>query len=126
MHLAIWNTWGKQPNGEEWKKRLQPARQRKQNHTVYCPFQTAVVTSGNYEKFVEFLTVCDMLIAIDPRRTGIPATGLLSVTVLSDRQSWLTRSQPVFVKAKMLGLNRISTTFKIECIIIDAQGRFYL
>ena len=118
------NTWGKQPNGEEWKVAITNPLDKAKSYGLLPISNGAVVTSGNYEKFVEFNGVRYTHI-IDPR-TGIPATGLLSVTVFAPQGELADAlATSVFVMGKEVGLNRINQLPKIECIIIDAQGQVF-
>lgn len=118
------NTWGKQPNGEEWKVAITNPLDKAKSYGLLPISNGAVVTSGNYEKFVEFNGVRYTHI-IDPR-TGIPATGLLSVTVFAPQAELADAlATSVFVMGKDVGLNRINQLPKIECIIIDAQGQVF-
>jgi FAD:protein FMN transferase len=73
------STWGKQPNGKDWTIGVtNPAKTGKLIKVVKLK-QASVVTSGSYEKFVEFNGKRYSHI-INPK-TGYPATGLTSVTV---------------------------------------------
>jgi thiamine biosynthesis lipoprotein len=73
------STWGKQPNGKDWTIGItNPAKTGRLIKVVKLK-QGSVVTSGSYEKFVEFNGKRYSHI-INPK-TGYPATGLTSVTV---------------------------------------------
>ncbi|RNL56152.1 FAD:protein FMN transferase [Pedobacter jejuensis] len=74
------STWGKQPNGAKWLVAItNPINEEKILPTI--PIENeAIVTSGNYRKFVEFNGKRYSHI-INPK-TGYPATGLISVTVI--------------------------------------------
>ena len=83
---------------------------------------SAVVTSGNYEKYVNFNGKRYTHI-IDPR-TGYPSTGIISVTVFAPKAELADAlSTSVFVMGKQVGLDRINQLPKIECIIIDDTGK---
>src|SRR5680860_13640 len=75
------NTWGKQPNGEDWKVAITNPIDKNKAFGLLPITSGAVVTSGNYEKFVEFNGVRYTHI-IDPR-TGYPSTGIISATVFA-------------------------------------------
>ena len=95
------NTWGKQPSGEG-----------------------AVVTSGNYEKYVTFDGKRYSHI-IDPK-TGYPATGIISATVFAPKAELADAlATSVFVMGIETGLNRISQLPGVECIIIDENGEIH-
>lgn len=115
------NTWGKQPNGEEWKVAITNPMDKNKSFALLPISNGAVVTSGNYEKFVTFNDTRYSHI-IDPRN-GYPSTGIISVTVFSPKAELADAlATSVFVMGKEVGLNRINQLPNIECIIIDEQG----
>lgn len=115
------NTWGKQPNGMEWKVAITNPMDKSKAFALLPITNGAVVTSGNYEKRVTFNGVTYSHI-IDPR-TGYPATGLLSVTVFAPKAELADAlATAVFVMGKDAGLNRINQLPGVECIIVDDQG----
>ena len=73
------NTWGNQPDGSEWKVAITNPLNKNKAFALLPISNSAVATSGSYEKFVEFDGKKYTHI-IDPR-TGYPATGIISVTV---------------------------------------------
>lgn len=73
------STWGKQPNGEDWKIGITNPFKPEKLLAVVPLKDGAVTTSGNYEKYVVFNGKRYSHI-INPA-TGYPATGLCSVTV---------------------------------------------
>lgn len=114
-------TWGRQANGEEWKVAITNPLDKNKAFALLPITDGAVVTSGNYEKFVRFNGKRYAHI-IDPR-TGYPASGLLSVTVFAPKAELADAlATSVFVMGKAVGLNRIDQLPKIECIIIDEHG----
>ena len=115
------NTWGKQPNGEEWKVAITNPMNKNKVFALLPIFNAAVVTSGNYEKYVEFNGIRYTHI-IDPR-TGYPATGIISVTVFAPKAELADAlATSVFVMGIEAGLDRINQLPQIECIIIDNKG----
>lgn len=115
------NTWGKQPDGSEWKVAITNPMDKNKVFALLPITNGAVVTSGNYEKYVSFNGVRYTHI-IDPR-TGYPATGIISVTVFAPKAELADAlATSVFVMGKEVGLNRIEQLPKVECIIIDAEG----
>ncbi|MFT6998833.1 MAG: thiamine biosynthesis lipoprotein [Cryomorphaceae bacterium] len=115
------NTWGKQPNGTEWKVAITNPMNKDKVFALLPITDGAVVTSGNYEKYVEFDGTRYTHI-IDPR-TGYPATGIISVTVFAPNAELADAlATSVFVMGKEVGLDRINQLPKIECIIIDDLG----
>ncbi len=115
------NTWGKKPNGDEWKVAITNPLNKTKAFGLLPIRDGAVVTSGNYEKHVSFDGKRYSHI-IDPR-TGYPSTGIISVTVFAPKAELADAlATSVFVMGKEVGLNRINQLPKIECIIIDDQG----
>ncbi|MFK8006407.1 MAG: FAD:protein FMN transferase [Saprospiraceae bacterium] len=115
------NTWGKQPNGNEWKVAITNPLNKNKAFALLPITDGAVVTSGNYEKYVNFKGTRYSHI-IDPR-TGYPSSGIISVTVFAPKAELADAlATSVFVMGKEAGLDRINQLPKIECIIIDEQG----
>ena len=118
------NTWGKQPNGNTWKVAITNPMDKHKVFAVLPIKNGAVVTSGNYEKFVEF-NGKRLTHIIDPR-TGYPSSGLISVTVFAPKAELADAlATSVFVMGKDVGLSRINQMPKIECVIIDDQGNIF-
>ncbi|WP_276166310.1 FAD:protein FMN transferase [Zobellia alginiliquefaciens] len=118
------NTWGKQPNGEPWKVAITNPMNKNKTFALLPIAQGAVVTSGDYEKFVNFKGKRYSHI-IDPR-TGYPSSGIISVTVFAPKAELADAlATSVFVMGKEVGLNRINQMPKIECIIIDDKGNIF-
>ncbi len=115
------NTWGIQTNGEPWKVAITNPMDKNKVFALLPITNGAVVTSGNYEKFVNFNGTRYSHI-IDPR-TGYPASGIISVTVFAPKAELADAlATSVFVMGKEAGLDRINQLPKIECIIIDDKG----
>ena len=115
------NTWGKQPDGSEWKVAITNPMDKNKVFALLPISNGAVVTSGNYEKYVTFNNIRYTHI-IDPR-SGYPATGIISVTVFAPKAELADAlATSVFVMGIEVGLNRIEQLPKVECIIIDDKG----
>ncbi|SOC80845.1 thiamine biosynthesis lipoprotein [Salinimicrobium sediminis] len=115
------NTWGKQPDGREWMVALTNPLNKDQAFALLPLREGAVVTSGDYEKFVKFNGVRYSHI-INPK-TGYPATGIISVSVFAHKAELADAlATSVFVLGKDVGLNRIDQLPQVECIIIEANG----
>ncbi len=116
------NTWGKQPNGELWKVAIKNPLNKNKVFTMFPVYEKALVTSGNYEKYVTFNGKRYSHI-IDPR-TGYPSSGIVSVSVLSPSAELADAlATSIFVMGKDTGLNFIDQLKNIECIIVDDQGK---
>ena len=117
-------TWGKQTNGDDWKVAITNPLNKNKAFALLPITNGAVVTSGNYEKFVNFNGKRYTHI-IDPR-TGYPSSGIISVTVFAPKAELADAlSTSVFVMGKDVGLNRINQLPNIECIIIDENGNIF-
>ncbi len=115
------NTWGDQPNGEPWKVAITNPLDKKKAFALLPIANSAVVTSGNYEKFVK-LNGKRYSHIIDPR-TGYPSSGIISVTVFAPKSELADAlATSVFVMGKEVGLNRINQLPNIECVIVDENG----
>ena len=118
------NTWGKQPNGESWKVAITNPMNKNKAFALLPLNNEAVVTSGNYEKYVNFNGKRYTHI-IDPR-TGYPSSGIISATVFAPKAELADAlATSIFVMGKEVGLNRINQLPKVECILIDDQGNIF-
>ena len=118
------NTWGKQPNGQSWKVAITNPMDNTKSYGLLPVDQGAVVTSGNYEKYVS-LQGKRYAHIIDPR-TGYPASGILSVTVFAPKAELAdAMATSIFVMGIETGINRINQLPGLECIIIDDTGNIH-
>jgi thiamine biosynthesis lipoprotein len=118
------NTWGKQPNREFWKVAITNPLDKNKAFALLPLNENAVVTSGNYEKYVTFNGIRYTHI-IDPR-TGYPATGIISATVFAPKAEIADAlATSIFVMGKDVGIDFINQLPKIECIIIDEKGEIF-
>ncbi|MBT28263.1 MAG: thiamine biosynthesis protein ApbE [Thalassobius sp.] len=118
------NTWGKQPNGEDWKVAITNPLNKNQAFALVPITQGAVVTSGNYEKYVVFNNIRYTHI-IDPR-TGYPSHGIISATVFASSAELADAlATSVFVMGCEVGIERINQLPNVECIIIDDKGNIH-
>ncbi|MBD1430751.1 MULTISPECIES: FAD:protein FMN transferase [Sphingobacterium] len=72
-------TWGKQPNGKPWRIGINNPFSKKSIAKILKLKNSAVATSGSYEKYVE-IDGKRYAHIINPK-TGYPSTGLTSVTI---------------------------------------------
>lgn len=118
------NTWGEQPNGHPWQVAITNPLDKNKAFALLPITNGAVVTSGNYEKSVNFNGKRYTHI-IDPR-TGYPSTGVISVTVFAAKAELADAlATSIFVMGKDVGLNRINQLPNIECVIIDDKGNIF-
>lgn len=117
-------TWGKQPNGEFWKVAITNPMNKDKAFALLPIKEGAVVTSGDYEKYVDFNGKRYSHI-IDPR-SGYPASGIISVTVFAPKAELADAlATSVFVMGVEAGIDRINQLPKTECIIIDDKGAIH-
>jgi len=118
------NTWGKQPNGKDWMVAITNPLNKNNAFALLPISNKAVVTSGNYEKYVTFNNKRYTHI-IDPR-TGYPATDIISVSVFAPKAELADAlATSIFVMGTEVGLNRINQLKGIDCIIIDSKGNIH-
>ncbi len=116
--------WGLQPNGAPWKVAITNPMDKQKAYGTLPVTEGAVVTSGNYEKYVVFNGKRYSHI-IDPR-TGYPSNGLVSVTVFAPKAELADAlATSIFVMGKTVGLNRIAQIPGVSCIIIDDKGTLF-
>lgn len=115
------NTWGTQPNGKDWMVAIVNPLNKKKVFSWMPVNNSAVVTSGNYEKYVTFNNTLYSHI-IDPR-TGYPATGILSVSIFTKTAELADAlATSIFVMGKEIGLDFIDQLKGVECIIVDENN----
>lgn len=118
------NTWGKQPDGSDWKVAITNPLNKNNAFALLPVVNKAVVTSGNYEKYV-ILGNKRYSHIIDPR-TGYPSTGIVSVSVFAPKAELADAlATSVFVMGIETGLNRINQLAGVECIIVDEHGKIH-
>ncbi len=116
------NAWGKQPNGKDWMVAIVNPLNKEKVFSWFPAHNNAVVTSGNYEKYVKFNGELYSHI-IDPR-TGYPSKGILSVTIFTKTAELADAlATSIFVMGTETGLDFINQLKGVECIIIDADNK---
>jgi thiamine biosynthesis lipoprotein len=116
------STWGKQPNGEDWKTGMTNPFKPEKLLAVVPLNQGAVTTSGNYEKYVVFNGKRYSHI-INPA-TGYPATGLCSVTVFGPNAETANGlSTSIMVLGKEEGLLLLQKFPDYSSVMITDNGK---
>jgi thiamine biosynthesis lipoprotein len=116
------STWGKQPNGEQWKVGIKNPMNKNKIFATFPLEDTAVETSGSYEKYVTFNG--KRYSHIIDTRTGYPATGLISVSVFAKTTELADAlATGVFVMGKDAGMNLVNQLPGISCIMVDEEGK---
>lgn len=118
------SVWGKQPDGSDWLIGINDPMNPGELFAVLPVRQGAVVTSGNYEKFV-MLDGKRYSHIINPA-TGYPATGLTSVTVFgpsAERANGFSTS--LMVMGKEASLQLMSRFPEFSCLMITDDGKVF-
>jgi FAD:protein FMN transferase len=118
------NTWGKQPNGKDWMVAIVNPINKDKVFSWMPVYNSAVVTSGNYEKYVKFNGILYTHI-IDPR-TGYPSTSLLSASIFTANAELADAlATSVFVMGVDVGLDFINQLKGVECILVDKDNKVH-
>ncbi|MFD1139873.1 FAD:protein FMN transferase [Larkinella insperata] len=118
------STWGKQPDGSDWTVGITNPHRKDTLFAVVALRQSAVVTSGSYEKFVVFNGRRYSHI-INPR-TGYPATGVSSVTVFGPSAETANGfSTSLMVLGQAAGLKLIEKYPNYTYILVTDEGRIF-
>ncbi|GAA4054927.1 FAD:protein FMN transferase [Flavobacterium chungnamense] len=118
------NTWGKQIDDKPWAIGIINPMNKNKVFATFPLEDSAVETSGSYEKFVMFNGVRYSHI-IDPR-TGYPATGIVSVSVFAKQTEIADAlATGIFVLGIDVGLDLVNQLKGIECIIVDDKGKIH-
>lgn len=116
------NCWGQQPDGQSWKIGITNPINKNKIFSWFDIEDRAVVTSGNYEKYISFNGKRYTHI-INPK-TGYPASGIVSVTVFAPKAELADAlATSIFVMGVEVGLDLIDQLDEVECIIIDDTNK---
>ncbi|MBB4077603.1 thiamine biosynthesis lipoprotein [Lewinella aquimaris] len=117
--------WGTRADGQEWKVAITNPLNREKAFAWFPISDRAVVTSGDYEKFVTFEGVRYTHI-IDPR-TGYPSSGIVSATVFAPKAELADAlATAVFVMGIETGLDFINQLPEIDLIIVDEKNQLHV
>ena len=116
--------WGLQPAGMPWRIGISNPDNPEKIYSYLEISGKAVATSGNYEKYV-MIGGTKYSHTIDPN-TGLPITGIKSVTVISDNAEFAdAMATPIAVMGINAGLHMVDQIPGLYCIIIDDDNRLY-
>ena len=116
------STWGKQPNGVQWKVGVINPMNKNKVFATFPLEDNAVETSGSYEKYVIFNG--KRYSHIIDTRTGYPAMGLISVTVFAKKTELADAlATGVFVLGKEVGMDLVNQLPGISCIMVEDNGK---
>jgi len=118
------NAWGTQIDGKPWTVGIVNPMNKNKVFATFPLENSAVETSGSYEKYVVFNGIRYSHI-IDPR-TGYPAQGVVSVSVFAKQTEIADAlATGIFVLGVEVGLDLINQLKGIECIIVDDKGKVH-
>ena len=116
--------WGKQPDGSDWTVAITNPLNKAKAFAWLPVDGRAVVTSGDYEKYVTFEGVRYAHI-IDPR-TGYPATGIVSATVFAPRAELADAlATSIFVMGTETGIDFVDQLPGVDVIIVDEANQVH-
>jgi thiamine biosynthesis lipoprotein len=118
------NAWGRQQDGNPWTVGIVNPLNKNKVFATFPLEDSAVETSGNYEKYVIFNRIRYSHI-IDPR-TGYPAQGVVSVSVFAKQTEIADAlATGIFVMGVEVGINLVNQLKGIECIMVDDKGKIH-
>jgi FAD:protein FMN transferase len=118
------NTWGKQIDGKPWTVGIINPVNKNKVFATFPLIDSAVETSGNYEKYVTFNNIRYSHI-IDPR-TGYPSQGVVSVSVFAKQTEIADAlATGIFVLGTDIGINLVNQLKGIQCIMVDDKGKIF-
>jgi thiamine biosynthesis lipoprotein len=110
-------SWGTQAGGQPWQIAVTDPKDKSKNLGWLNCSETAVVTSGNYEKFIE-INGRKYSHIINPK-TGYPAFGTRSVTIICPNAELADAlATAVFILGKKDGINLINKIKGVECLLV--------
>ena len=117
-------TWGRRPDGRPWTIGLADPDAKDRPFSYLEISDLAVATSGDYEKYA-MIGGKRYSHTINPR-TGLPVTGLKSVTIISPNAELSDAlATPVYVMGPRVGLDLINQMRDIACVVIDEHNEVF-
>ncbi len=118
------STWGRQPNGEQWKIAIKNPLNKNKVFATFPLEDISVETSGSYEKYVIFNGI--KYTHIIDTRTGYPAQGVSSVTVFAKTTELADAlATGIFVLGVDVGIDLVNQLPGVGCIMVDEKGKIY-
>lgn len=116
------NTWGKQLDGEKWKVGIKNPLNKDKIFATFPLEDSAVETSGSYEKYVTFNG--KRYSHIIDTRTGYPASGVISVSVFAKSTELADAlATGIFVLGVDVGLDLVNQLPGVGCIFVEDNGK---
>lgn len=117
--------WGVQQNGKPWTVGIADPNQKHNLLSSINIIDSAVATSGNYEKFV-VIDGKKYSHTIDPK-TGYPVSGIKSVSIITKNAELADAlATPVTVMGIKAGLYLINQLTGVGCIIVDDHDNIHV
>ncbi|MDX9853646.1 MAG: FAD:protein FMN transferase [Tenuifilaceae bacterium] len=118
------NAWGTQPNGEQWRIAITNPFNKSVPFGLLPLNGGALVTSGDYEKFVVFNGKHYSHI-INPK-TGYPVSGIVSASIFAPKAELADAlATAVMVMGVDTGLDFVNQVKGVEAIIVDENGKVF-
>ena len=118
------SAWGIKPNGEPWQVGLINPKNKDKVFAWFPVKNKAVVTSGDYEKFI-LINGKRYGHIINPK-TGFPSQGVISCTVFAPKAELADAlSTALFVMGVETGIDFINQLNQVEAIMIDDMGKVH-
>lgn len=116
--------WGHQPNGDPWRIGVSDPDNPEKVFSYLNISDKSVATSGNYEKYF-LIDGKKYSHTIDPH-TGLPISGIKSVTVISDNAEFAdAMATPIAVMGIEAGIHMVNQIPGLHCILIDDENKLY-
>ena len=118
------SAWGKQPDGSPWKVAVINPMDKNKVFAWFSLQDNAVVTSGDYERFV-IMDGKRYGHIINPK-TGFPSEGVVSCSVFAPTAELADAlATALFVMGIEVGINFINQLPQVEALMIDEQGQLF-
>lgn len=115
------NSWGKQEDGKDWGIAITDPNNKSKNLAWLNISNKSVVTSGNYEKFVNIESV-NYTHIINPK-TGMPVSETKSVTIISpDAEFGDALATSVFIMGEKEGIGLVNKLKNVECVLVNSEN----
>ena len=116
--------WGKQSNGDSWQVGVKNPFNKNKVFALFPIENRAVVTSGNYEKYI-MISGKRYTHIINPK-TGYPSQGIISVSVFAPKAELADAlATSIFVMGKEKGLHFVNQITIVDCIIVTDDGKIH-
>lgn len=117
-------TWGKQSKGDSWQVGIKNPLNKNKVFALFPVENRAVVTSGNYEKYI-MINGKRYTHIINPK-TGLPSQGVMSVSVFAPKAELADAlATSIFVMGKEKGLHFVNQIATVDCIIVTDNGKIH-